>query len=83
MPAFYPRIRPRRFSRRQLECPEELNTSATSTAAVGLTTFRSSPSDVIDKYEVYLGFQTSAEELDHNRASSREPRWSVATPGPG
>jgi len=68
IPAFYPQDQAKAVFPVTIEFPEGLNDVRHVDQAVAVTIPVKSH-DLINKYEVYLGFQTSADELEHNRAS--------------
>jgi len=68
IPAFYPQDQAKAVFPVTVEFPEGLNDVRHVDKDIALTIPVKSH-DLINKYEVYLGFQTTPDELEHNRAS--------------
>jgi len=67
VPAFYPKAEAKVVFPLTITFPEGVNNVRHVDEMVTLT-IPTKQGELIDKYEVYLGFQTSADELERNRA---------------
>jgi hypothetical protein len=66
IPHFYPSEQAKAVFPISIQFPEGTDTVRTVDEPVDLT-IPIGAKDVVDKYEVYLGFQTTPDELEHNR----------------